>query len=120
MVGKRLDNNNTVGLRPAVSRLDLTDGPGDEAQMVERLPIGVAPLAGGPARNLTRTSDRDEFAPHWSPDGELLVVTAVPRQPPGRAGDKIDPAETRVVVLDRSGRVLLETDGMMADWMPPF
>jgi len=82
--------------------------------------IFLAPLAGGPARNLTRTSERDEFAPHWSPNGELLVVTAVPRQPPGRAGDKIDPAETHLVVLDRNGRVLLETDGMMPDWMPPF
>jgi len=82
--------------------------------------VFLAPLDGGPARNLTRTPDRDELAPHWSPDGERLVVTAVPRQPPGRAGEKLDPAETRLVVLDREGRVLLETPGMMADWMPPF
>ena len=82
--------------------------------------VFLAPLAGGPARNVTRTSDRDEFAPHWSPDGELLVVTAVPRQPPGRAGEKLDPDETHLVVLDRSGLVRFETPGMMADWMPPF
>ena len=82
--------------------------------------VFLAPLDGGPARNLTRTPDRDELAPHWSPDGERLVATAVPPRPPGRAGEKLDPAETRLVVLDRSGKVLFETPGMMADWMPPF
>ena len=82
--------------------------------------IFLAPLSGGPARNLTRTRDRDEFAPRWSPDGERLVVTRVPPQAPGRAGDKLDPAQTQLVVIDRSGRVLFETQGMMADWMPPF
>jgi Tol biopolymer transport system component len=82
--------------------------------------VFLAPLSGGPARNLTRTRDRDEFAPRWSPDGERLVVTRVPPQAPGRAGDKLDPAQTQLVVIDRSGRVLFETQGMMADWMPPF
>jgi len=82
--------------------------------------VFLAPLDGGPARNLTRTPGRDEFAPRWSPDGERIALTSVPPQPPGRAGDRLDPSQTRLVVIDRSGRVLFETDGMMADWMPPF
>jgi Tol biopolymer transport system component len=83
--------------------------------------VWLAPLAGGGApRNLTATADRDEFAPRWSPDGERLVVTATAPQPPGRDGDRIAGIPTTLVVLDREGRILLETEGMMPDWMPPF
>ena len=28
--------------------------------------------------------------------------------------------ETRLVVVDREGRSIFETPGMMADWMPPW
>jgi Tol biopolymer transport system component len=76
---------------------------------------------GNDVRALTRTPDLDEYAPRWSPDGERLVVTVVgaraaaPR-PPGAAAL----AEARLQVLDREGTVLLETPGLMADWMPPW
>lgn len=82
--------------------------------------VWLASFDGSAVRDLTRTDDRDEFAPRWSPDGERLVVTVAPPQPPGRAGDQITPSDTRLVVLDREGHVLAETRGMMADWMPPF
>jgi Tol biopolymer transport system component len=82
--------------------------------------VFLADLAGGAVTRLTNTPDRDEFAPRWSPDGERLVLTTAPPQPPGRDGDRLDPAATRLVVVDRSGRVLFETPGMMADWMPGF
>jgi dipeptidyl aminopeptidase/acylaminoacyl peptidase len=82
--------------------------------------VWLAPLDGGPARDLTPTPDRDEFAPRWSPDGERLVVTATGPRPPGRDGDRLAGVSTTLVVVDRTGHVLLETPGMMADWMPPF
>jgi hypothetical protein len=31
-----------------------------------------------------------------------------------------DPAVARIAVIDRNGRVLFETPGMMADWMPAW
>jgi Tol biopolymer transport system component len=72
-------------------------------------------LAGGTARNLTRSPDREESAPRWSPDGERIVVQVQPYAP-GRSDLKGD----RVVVVDREGRSLLDTEGRMADWMPPW
>ena len=75
-------------------------------------------------RNLTRSPDVDEVAPLWSPDGELLVVTRMPSVPGGvRAAQRAarrDPDHTRIAVIDREGRILLETQGMMADWMPAW
>jgi TolB protein len=70
---------------------------------------------------LTRTPDLDEYAPRWSPDGERLVVTVVEaRAGAPRLGDPAALAEARLQVLDREGAVLLETPGLMADWMPPW
>lgn len=83
--------------------------------------VHLAPLGGGPSRPLTRASERQAFAPRWSPDGERLVVTATPpgtRMP--RLSDREGLAAVRIVVLDREGRVLFETPGMMPDWMPPW
>ncbi len=78
-------------------------------------------LEGSALSNLTRTPDRDEYAPRWSPDGERLVVTAMPV---GRGRPVLrDPTSlegARLIVYDRSGRILLETPGMMADWMPAW
>jgi hypothetical protein len=37
-----------------------------------------------------------------------------------RLGSAATQAETRLRVLDREGGVLLETRGLMADWMPPW
>jgi TolB protein len=70
---------------------------------------------------LTRTPDLDEYAPRWSPDGERLVVTVVEaRAGAPRLGDPAALADARLQVLDREGAVLLETPGLMADWMPPW
>lgn len=83
--------------------------------------IFLAPLSGGPARNLTRTPDRDEYAPQFSPDGERLVFSAEPARPrPPGAGDDLVLEASRLVVVDREGRPLFETPGLMPDWMPPF
>jgi dipeptidyl aminopeptidase/acylaminoacyl peptidase len=83
--------------------------------------IFLADLAGGAPRNLTRTADIDEYAPHWSPDGERLVVSAGPAQGrlPG-TGDDIELETARIVVLQRDGQRLFETAGFMADWMPAW
>lgn len=83
--------------------------------------IFLADLDGGNQRNLTRSIDRDEYAPHWSPDGERIVLTygpATPR-PPG-AGDDLDLEQAHILVIDREGKRLLETPGFMPDWMPPW
>lgn len=85
------------------------------------LDLFVAELSGEGARALTDTPERNEFAPRWSPDGERLVVTVSPAehgQP--RLVNREGLETTRVVVLDREGRTLLETPGMMPDWMPPW
>lgn len=86
-----------------------------------RVDVWLQDLAGGPARNLTRSEAHDEYAPQFSPDGERIVLTAGParRLPPG-SGDEVPLDGAYVVVIDREGRRLFETPGFMADWMPPF
>jgi Tol biopolymer transport system component len=74
-------------------------------------------LAEGVPRNLTQSPEIDEAAPLWSPDGERLVIlrrprTESPRDPPAD--------QHRLAVIDRDGRILFETQGMMADWMPAW
>lgn len=73
-------------------------------------------LAGGRPRALTRRPDRDELTPRWSPDGAYLALTS---RPPGASRRRSSPA-SRVVVVDRSGRVLLDLPGTMPDWMPAW
>jgi TolB protein len=113
------------GLRTAVST-DHSDNHSarpssirDEMVLVsnrdESSDIFVADLSGDRVRNLTRSPERDELAPHWSPDGNLLVATAGPI-----GGGRPGRVDKRVVVLDRGGRVLLDTPGFMPDWMPPW
>jgi Tol biopolymer transport system component len=83
--------------------------------------IFLADLDGGSLRNLRTDPDRNELAPRWSPDGERIVATSVPVE----LGDfgSIDTAvfeHAHIVVLDRGGNLLLDTPGLMADWMPPW
>jgi len=63
-------------------------------------------LPDGPLHRLTDTPEWDEYAPQWSPDGELLALTGGP-----------DGVQLRVI--DRSGAVHFETPGFSPDWMPP-
>lgn len=81
----------------------------------------LAGLDGGPARRLTRSDDQAEYAPQWSPDGERIAATLTPVEM-GRPR-LVDPEgleQARVVVFDRSGRVLFEAPGFMPTWMPPW
>lgn len=83
--------------------------------------VYLVDLAGGAPRNLTRTPDLDEYAPRWSPDGELLVVTSVDADADDLGlADRAALALARLRVIDREGRVLLDTPGFMPDWMPPW
>ncbi len=83
--------------------------------------VFLADVNGTWVRNLTSTPERDEFTPRWSPDGELLVLTVFPAGQKGPADRlKLSPAEGQLVVYDREGQVLLETPGVMPDWMPPW
>jgi Tol biopolymer transport system component len=78
-------------------------------------------LEGGDLRNLSRSEDENEFAPRWSPDGELIVVTVAEEQfGMPRLTDLEGLANARIRVLDRTGRVLFETPGFMPDWMPAW
>jgi len=74
-------------------------------------------LSDGIPKNLTRTPEIDEGVPLWSPDGSRLVVLRRPRTGSGR---RLSDREHRLAVIDREGRTLLETQGMMADWMPAW
>jgi Tol biopolymer transport system component len=82
--------------------------------------IFLADLDGGNVRKLTRSPDRHEI-PRWSPDGERLVVLSTPADAAEpRLADRASLGRTRVVVLDREGRVHFDAAGFMADWMPPW
>ena len=78
--------------------------------------IYLCAAARGPARRPTDTPEWDEGAPHWSPDGELLVVTATPSERSQRS--RLE--DSRAGVLDRSGKLVFEAEGLMPDWMPAW
>jgi Tol biopolymer transport system component len=86
--------------------------------------IFLAEPAGGVPRNLTRTPDLHEGAPIWSPDGERIAIlrwaTEASRTDVSPGEVRPDPTRAQIVVIDRSGRVLFETPGTMADWMPAW
>jgi Tol biopolymer transport system component len=79
--------------------------------------IFLVDLSGGVPRNLTRSPEIDEAAPLWSPDGERLVIL---RRQRTESGHRRSIGENRLAVIDRQGRALFETQGMMADWMPSW
>jgi Tol biopolymer transport system component len=81
----------------------------------------LADLYGGSLRNLWPTPHRNELAPRWSPDGERIVATSVPVEVGDFGSIGISAfGRAHIVVLDREGNLLLETPGLMADWMPPW
>ena len=83
--------------------------------------VFLADLSGDGERRLTHTPDANEFAPRWSPDGERLVLTVSPSSlTEPLLADRTSLTKTRVVVLDRGGKVLFETPGLMPDWMAPW
>jgi len=79
--------------------------------------VFLVDLSDGVPRNLTRSPEIDEAAPLWSPDGERLVILRMPQTESGR---RPSAGENRLAVIDREGRALFETQGMMADWMPAW
>lgn len=78
--------------------------------------------AGGPARNLTASLGMFVRKLHWSPDGEHLALTAFPYSPelPDEEQPGARRAAAHVLVIDRQGRVVLQTPGYAPDWMPPW
>ena len=83
--------------------------------------VYLADLDGGHVRRVTKDPERKHFAPRWSPDGERIAVTTIPRTVERlRLADPAAHELSRVVVVDRRGRVLLDVPGMMPDWMPPW
>jgi Tol biopolymer transport system component len=80
----------------------------------------VGALDGGAPHALCNTPERDELAPRWSPDGERIAAIAVPRGSQPKLADLPALHETRIVVFDREGKRLVETEGMMPDWMPAW
>ena len=78
----------------------------------------VADLDGAGLRRLTDTPDLHEFTPRWSPDGERIVLTVGRAGAPAGLGAGI--RNPHLVVLDRDGRELLRTPGLMPDWMPAW
>jgi Tol biopolymer transport system component len=82
--------------------------------------IWLADLASGELRNLTHTPETAEGAARWSPDGERLVVSVTPAGVDSSELEAHERPTPRLAVLDREGRVLFETEGYSADWMPPW
>jgi len=81
----------------------------------------LAQLDGDDVRRLTRTPDWSEHAPRWSPDGERIVVIAVPSKlSRPRLVEPADLAQIRLRVYTREGDLLFDERGLMADWMPPW
>jgi len=83
--------------------------------------VFLADLDGGSLRNPWPNALRNELAPRWSPDGERIVATSLPEDVGDFGSMKSSAFEhAHIVVLDREGNLLLDTPGLMADWMPPW
>jgi Tol biopolymer transport system component len=81
--------------------------------------VWLAPLDGAPPRRLT-AAPGGAYTPRWSPDGELLVVSVSQALGKPRLADRASLEGLRLLVIDRQGRRVLETAGLMADWMPAW
>jgi Tol biopolymer transport system component len=77
--------------------------------------IYLTDFSGQSVRTLTAFEDRNAYAPRWSPDGERLVITVNSIEATAKTI-----SNSRIVVVDRSGRVELDIPGAMADWMPAW
>jgi Tol biopolymer transport system component len=65
-------------------------------------------VSGDNLQRLTEDPSRSERNPRWSPDGERIVFE-VGSGPEGQ-----------IVVIDRAGRQIFETQGSSPSWAPPF
>jgi Tol biopolymer transport system component len=77
-------------------------------------------LSGSAARNLTRALDVAVRVPRWSPDGERIALLARAADTPPTDISEETRRAAEVVVIDRTGRLLLRTRGYMADFMPAW
>jgi Tol biopolymer transport system component len=71
------------------------------------------------SRNLTHSVDRDEYAPHWSPDGERIVVTFGPARCDLRARATTSTRRRRTSSYGSRGKHP-SAPASMPDWMPPW
>lgn len=75
-------------------------------------------LAGGTPVNLTKNSKDADLSPIWSPDGERIAYIV---EPAGKQQtEEKDYTSTKIRVIDRTGKILFETAGIMPSWMPPW
>jgi Tol biopolymer transport system component len=78
----------------------------------------LANLSGGAPVKLSNHPDTAASSAFWSPDGEKIAYVAVP-------ADKLNATEnkhegSKVRVIDRTGKLLFETAGVMPNWMPAW
>lgn len=73
---------------------------------------------GGPPVNLTENSDDADLDPIWSPDGERIAYVVVPEA--DYQAEKKNHSSTKIRVIDRKGKLLFETSGVMPSWMPAW
>jgi Tol biopolymer transport system component len=84
-----------------------------------RYELVLQPLEGGEPRRLAGWRERDVLLARWSPDGERLALAVRPAEAP-QPGVRPDPSRMSVVVVDRTGTVLLDVPGAMPAWMPAW
>jgi dipeptidyl aminopeptidase/acylaminoacyl peptidase len=83
--------------------------------------VYLAHLTNDTIVNLTHSIDRNDHAPRWSPNGELLVMTTGDVDAGDlRLADREALSRARIRVIDREGRVTLDIPGLMPDWMPAW
>jgi Tol biopolymer transport system component len=70
------------------------------------------------AVNLTKGSTDADLDPIWSPDGERIAYVVVPKA--DYLAEKPNHPASIVRVIDRKGKLLFETAGLMPGWMPAW